>query len=730
MLLSYQYAEFKGKKMENYYLGNGRKWKYINEKNNGEIKDKATDEIVYNLLYQRGLLTADEIEQFLNPTLKNLHDPFLLDGMKDAVERILSAIQKKEKVLIYGDYDADGVSATSILIRFFRSLNLSADYYIPDRVDEGYGISDVAVEFISSNDYDLVITVDCGISARGQVAEIVEKCKKRGRRIDIIITDHHQCKEDLIPDAFAIINPHLPYSNYPFKNLCGTGVVLKLVHALGIYTGNERAFEDYIDIAAIATIADIVELKGENRIIAKFGLEKIRNNPCIGIKALLDAALINTTQIDSYRVSFIIAPRVNAAGRMGDAGIAVKLFTTDNESEANEYAFALNSSNTKRQEIQDKIFNEAVVIIEHDPQYNNEKVIVVYHENWHHGVIGIVASKLVERYNKPVFVFSIENEKAVGSARGIEGFNIFKAMESQSDLLIKYGGHEQAGGLTISPSNLELFRKRINLYANEIITDEMLIPEITIDIEAKSSDISLDTAKMISQLEPFGCGNRIPVFCYKGAKIKDKKIVGNGRHLKLSFVIDGKLIEGVYFRKGYLETGIFTDDVVDIVFTQEVNEYRGVESLQINILDMRLTEGALIKNRLLLKAARHVECLDCDESWLYNGIINKIIFFEDIVITRNILAVIYRYISRKGTLCLTTPDMFVHAGILRRETKLNINAYKFLAALLIFDELELMEVILDEKGNYTVKQPDEVRKVNLEDSEILNWINNMLHSFN
>jgi len=716
--------------MENYYLGNGRKWKYINEKNNGEIKDKATDELINNLLYQRGLLTKEDIEQFLKPDLKYLHDPFLLDGMKEAVERILPAIQKKEKILIYGDYDADGVSATSILIRYFRSFDLPVDYYIPDRVDEGYGISDVAVEFISSSDYDLVITVDCGISARSQVAEIAEKCKKRGKKIDIIITDHHQCKEELIPDALAIINPHLPDSKYPFKNLCGTGVVLKLVHALGICTGNERTFDDYLDIAAIATIADIVELKGENRIIAKFGLEKIRNNPCIGIKALLNTALVNTAQIDSYRVSYSIAPRINAAGRMGDARIAVKLFTTDDESEAEKYAFALNSSNTKRQEIQDTIFNEAVVIIDDDPGYIKEKVIVVYHENWHHGVIGIVASKLVERYNKPVFVFSVENEKAVGSARGIEGFNIFKAMESQSDLLVKYGGHEQAGGLTIIPSNLELFRNRINLYANEIITDEMLIPETIIDIEAKVNDISLNTAKLISQFEPFSCGNKVPVFCYKGAIVKDKKIVGNGRHLKLSFEIDGKMIEGVYFGKGYLDTGIFLDDVVDIVFTQEVNEFRGVENLQIKLLDMRLTEEALKKNRLLLKAARQVECLDCDESWLYNGIINRIIFFDDIVITRNILAVIYKYISRKGTLCLTSPDMFVHAGILRRETKLNINAYKFLAALLIFDELELMEVILDEKGNYTVRQPDEVRKVNLEDSEILNWINNMLHSFN
>ena len=714
--------------MENYYLGNGRNWKYINKTINREIADKISDELIYDLLSQRGFSTLDDIRSFLKPSLENFHDPFLLDGMKDAVDRILTAIQEKQKILIYGDYDADGVSATSILIRYFKTLNLQTDFYIPDRVDEGYGISDAAVEFISSSDYDLVITVDCGISARRQVAEIVEKCTNRGKTIDIIITDHHQCNEELIPDALAIINPHLPYSKYPFKNLCGTGVALKMVHALGIRTGHPRAFEDYLDIAAIATIADIVDLTGENRIITKFGIEKILKDPCVGIKALLNVASANKTPIDSYRVSFVIAPRINAAGRMGDASIAVKLFTTDDQLKAIEFANNLNSSNIRRQEIQDEIFKEAIKIIENDSTYKKEKVLVVYHENWHHGVIGIVASKLVDRYHKPVFVFSVENGKAVGSARGIEGFNIFKSMESQSGILIKYGGHEQAGGLTISVSNLELFRKEINTYADSLITEEMLIPETAIDLELRENEICLEAAKIISQLEPFGCGNYMPVFCYKGAIIKEKKLIGNGQHLKLFFDIEGKKIEGVYFGKGYLDIGIFPMDKVDIIFTLEVNEFRGIENLQIKISDMRLSEDTIKRNKLLLKAARQVECLDCEDNWLYNGIIDKIIFYDDIVVDRDILIVIYKYISRKGPIIITTPDLFIHSGILNRETKININAYKFILALLIFDELGLMEVILDDKGNYTIRQPDEVKKVNLEDSEILDWVNNMVHN--
>lgn len=715
--------------MENYYLGNGNTWRYISESINSEcFSDNNINDIVQKLLVQRALCTPEDIKSFLEPSLEYLHDPFLLDGMKVAVDRIIFAIENKEKVLIYGDYDADGVSATSILIKFFKSINMQIDFYIPDRVDEGYGISDVAVEYISNHDFDLVITVDCGISAKYQVAEILEKCSNRGKTIDIIITDHHQCNEELIPDALAIINPHLPDCKYPFKNLCGAGVALKLVHALGICLGNPRVYEEYLDFAAIATIADIVDLNGENRIITKFGIAKILNNPCTGIKALLNVALANKAQIDSYRVSFVLAPRINAAGRMGDASVAVKLFTTEDESEANDYAINLNSSNIRRQETQEKIFKEAVSIIENDSGYKNEKIIVVYQEKWHHGVIGIVASKLVERYHKPAFVFSIEDGNAVGSARSIAGFNLFKAMESQSDILIKYGGHEQAGGLTINVANIELFREQINLYAKNMITDDMLIPETAIDIEVYGNDINLNIAKRVSLLEPFGPGNRMPIFCYKGAIIREKKAIGNGKHLKLTFEIEGKNIEGVYFGKGYLDMAISQMDKVDIVFTQEINDFRGIENLQLKLLDMRLSEEILKRNRILLKAARNVECLDCDENWLYNGIVDKIIKCDDIIVDRETLAVIYKYISRKGAITLTTADLFVNARILKHETRKNINAFKLLVALLIFDELGLMEVMLNENGYYTISPPDEVRKVNLEDSEILDWVNNMVHN--
>ncbi len=741
--------------MENLYLGNGRRWKIKSDNTDFSDSGNKIPGIIKRLLAQRGLKSQSEIRSFLHPTLEDLHDPFLLEGMAVAVDRIISAIENNEKILIYGDYDADGVSATSILLRFFKKFGMLPEYYIPDRIDEGYGISDIAVDYISSNGFDLVITVDCGISGRIQIDAIYEKCALMGKKIDIIVTDHHQCNDDLMPEALAILNPHLPGSQYPFKNLCGAGVALKLVQALGIRLNKPHIFEEYLDIAAIATIADIVSLTGENRIIARFGMDKIISDPCTGLKALLKVSLPDDKTIDSYRMSFILAPRINAAGRMGDAGTAVRLFTTEDAAEAEKLAIFLNRSNAERQQIQDEIYKEAVKIIENDNKYKEQKVLVVYNRGWHHGVIGIVASKLVDRYHKPAFVLSVEEDSglAVGSGRSIEGFNLFKAMESQAEILVKYGGHEQAGGLKILTEQLPIFRSRINDYADSLITGDMLVPEISIDIEAKSvKDINLDTAKQITYMKPFGEGNPMPVFCYRGATLLDKRVIGDSKHLKLIFDIEGQKAEGIFFGKGYLEKGLFIGDKTDIVFTQEINDFRGL-SLQLKLLDMRLSEAEVKRNQLLYKAALCVECLDWDEDWLlddstlyrnqgsrtgpeslkperldgesisrYNGIIDKTIKFDDIVVNRDILAVIYKYVRRMKSDSISVSDMFVHARILENETKMNINYFKFFVSLLVFDELGLLEFSLGTDGCYRVSFNDEAVKVDLNDSEILNWV--------
>lgn len=713
--------------MESYYLGNGKRWAIPEAYSNEPAYDKSIPDILIKLLSQRSITSANEADSFLNPKLEDLLDPFLMDGMEIAVERILSAVERQEKILVYGDYDVDGVSATAIMVRFFESLKVPIDYYIPDRVDEGYGISEAGVETIGSQDYDLMITVDCGITARFQVDAIYERYAQRGRTIDVIITDHHQWNAQLMPEALAVINPHIPDCSYPFKHLCGAGLALKLVQAVSRKLNAPEAYLDYLDLAALATIADIVELKGENRIITKYGIEKISKKPCVGMKSLLKVS--SATQIDSYRVSFALAPRVNAAGRMGDAKLAVRLFTTDDEREAEKIAELLNQSNVKRQEVQDEIFKSAVDAIQRDARYRKEKVLVVYGQGWHHGVIGIVASKLVDRYHKPAFVLSLEGGKAVGSGRSIEGFNLFDALENLSDLLIKFGGHEQAGGLTLMTEDIEFFRTRLNDYAEKTIREEMLQPALPIHMQITKKDIKLQTAKLILRLEPFGSGNSMPMFCYKSAVLLYKKVIGNGKHLKITLEFDGDKVEGVYFGKGHLDEGLFLGDRVDVAFTQEVNLWQNTEALQIKIWDMRLEETALKRNQFLLKAARQVECLDCDENWLYNGIIDKIISFDDITVNRDILAIIYRTIVKMEKKAFTLADLFVQARILANETKRNMNYFKFFVSLLVFDELELISLKLEEDGVYHIIPSDEVKKVNLEDSEILDWVKQAAQGF-
>jgi len=712
--------------MENYYLGNGKRWIFA-DSSKEPVNSKEIPEFIYKLLLQREINDEKEAFSFLNPDLGLLHDPFLMEGMDIAAERIVRAIENKEKILVYGDYDVDGVAATSILVRFFKSVNIQADYYIPDRIDEGYGISDMAVGYIVENDYDLVITVDCGITALNQVSAIYEGYGQKGRKLDIIITDHHQCNESLMPRALAVVNPHMPGCNYPFKNLCGAGIAFKLVQAVCSKLGMDRHFMEYLDVAALATVADIVDLRGENRIIAKYGMERIAQNPCIGINALMKVA--QATNIDTFGLSFILAPRVNAAGRMGHAKDAVELFIAEDMSKAEEIALLLNEFNNARKDIQDKIFNCVLKTIEEDTRYRDEKVIVVWGEGFHHGVIGIVASKLVDYYHKPAVVISVDGDKAVGSARSIDGFNLFDALNSVSDILVKFGGHELAGGLTIKTENLEIFRERINLYANLHITDEMLIPYIAINLELEGKDINTDNARLISRLEPFGPGNQVPVFCVRNARLESKKLTGDGKHLKLSFNIDGNTVDAVYFGRGYLADALFEGDMVDIVFTQEINVWQNRETVQLKVLDMRLNENMLKRNRFLLKLSQQVECLDSDANWLYNGIIDRIIEYDDIVINREHLALIYKYIKRMDIRKFSPAELFVHSRNIEIATKKNMNFFKFFAGLLVFEELGLIDLRLNSDGTYEINYYDSTHKVSLEDSELLDWIQKTAQAF-
>ena len=710
-----------GEGMESLFTGRLKRW-ITDDRQIGNESHPGIPDILISLLNKRGIQTPNEIEQFLKPDMVNLYDPFLMKDMDKSADRIRLAVENHESVLIYGDYDVDGVTAVSILVRFFRSLGLNADYYIPDRVEEGYGISEAAIEIISRTGYDLMITVDCGIAARIQVDAIHEKCRMKGRPIDIIITDHHQSQEEFVPKSFAVVNPHLPDCCYPFKHLCGAGIVLKLVQAAGTIMGNPEAYKNYLDLAALATIADIVDMKDENRIITKFGIDMMNNGCCMGIRALLSSTGIQPGTIDSGRVSYVIAPRVNAAGRMGDAKRAVILFTTDDEEEARHISEELEHANSFRQGVQNSIYEQAVGIIESDKDLLSGKIIIVHGESWHHGVVGIVASKLVDRYHKPAFVLSIEGDTAVGSGRSVEGFNLFQCMEACGSLLIKFGGHAQAGGLTLKADNIGAFKSRINAYAAENLSDSLLEQSLNINCIISPCDISMETAKQLRLMEPYGQGNNMPVLLMKGVAIADKKLIGGGKHLKLKISLNRQTVDAVFFGRGNLEKYIKIGDAVDIVFHLEINLWQNFEYLQMRILDMRLEEKTVKRNRFLMEAARRFELLDCDDEWLYNGINEKLVATDDIQIKRDDLAAVYRYILRQDMESAGIVDLFWHARKLADESGRNVNFYKFVLALFIFDELELIGFSLQNDGRYGIKKYEGNRKVNLEESELFAYL--------
>lgn len=545
-------------------------------------------ELITKLLYVRGINRPEEIRSFMNPDIGDLQDPFLLKDMDKAIDRIVLAIAQKEKILIYGDYDVDGVTSSSLLFKFFKKLGIETEVYIPSRFDEGYGLSFAAIENIKDKGYNLIITVDCGIASIDEVKAI------NALGIDIIVTDHHQCQEEL-PDALAVINPHRVDCEYPFKELCGVGVAYKLISALSNVLNVKGIEEEFIDIVALGTVADIVPLLGENRIFVYLGLLKMNKFPCTGINALIETAGLKSKEITSYSIAFGLAPRINAAGRLGDAMRGVKLLTSEDSVDAKEFAMELNSENMLRQQTEGEILNEVINYIEREHDFNKNKVIVVSGKNWHHGVIGIVASKVVEKYYRPCIILSSEDGVLRGSGRSIEGFNIFHALTCCSSLLEKYGGHEMAAGLTLNACNLNDFEKKINEYANDNLKSDDLIEKIYIDAELTAEDTTIEIAEMVKRLAPFGQGNCSPVFVCMDFKIHTIRKIGDGKHLKLVFTSGGRQIEAVAFNMGDLANSYRFGDSVDIVCSLDINSYNNIDKVQLIVRDIRLCERELIK---------------------------------------------------------------------------------------------------------------------------------------
>lgn len=557
-----------------------KKWEFYSydEEKIEEISKRFNiSELLATVLVNRNIVEDDEIELFLNPTRKDFHDPYLMPDMKKAVDRIVKAIQTQEKTMIYGDYDVDGITSITVLSKFLKERGLDVGAYIPNRLNEGYGLNREAIKQIADEGYKLIITVDCGISG----TEEVEYAYSLG--MEVIVTDHHE-PLDILPEALAVIDCKRKDNKYPFNSLAGVGVAFKLIQAIGMNLElPEKEYLKFLDIVCIGTISDIVPLIDENRVIAKLGLKLIEQTRSPGVRALLNAAGYNI--VNSNTVSFGIAPRINACGRMGHERDALDLFLTENIVEANSITEKLNEYNKQRQNIEKRIFEEALLEIE-KKKLDEKNVIVLGAENWHHGVIGIVSSKITELYFRPSILVCFEGEEGKGSGRSVPGFDLHGALCSASNSLEKYGGHEMAVGLSLKKSKFEEFKKIFEEIAENAHT-EQLVPVIKIDKEINLKDITIENVKTLKYLEPFGESNKTPIFIYRNLKIDSIRALSEGRHLKLTLKDGSTIINAIGFNMGKCSEEYLIGDKVDVIGLLEINIFNGIENVQINMKDIR-----------------------------------------------------------------------------------------------------------------------------------------------
>ena len=541
--------------------------------------------VAARLLCIRGLGNLDEARRFLSPSLDDLHDPFALTDMRPAVERILAAIERRERIAIHGDYDVDGVTSTVILRRALEMLGADVVHFIPERLRDGYGLQPASLDRLHADGVQLVISVDCGI--RGVEAALHAKALG----LDLIITDHHE-PDTALPDAFAVINPKRHDCTYPDKNLAGVGVALKVVQALCTKAGRTSWLPAFVKVAAIGTLADVVPLTGENRIIAKLGLSMLSKGPHkVGLRSLLDVCGLTGKEIDGYHIGFVLAPRVNAAGRMSTPDIAARLLLASDETmseEARGLAEQLNTENTRRQQEEAEIVAQARKAVETDLDIGSRTVIVVAGEGWHRGVIGIVASKLVDAFHRPAIVLSTDGETAHGSCRSIPSFNMLAALESCADAMIKFGGHKQAAGLTIESARIRELRMRVNDFADGCLDPDDLRPRLWIDGALTFRSITEQVASELTRLAPFGAGNPCPVFTTSRVEIVDGPRRVKDRHLKMAFKQDGRVMRGIAWRASEREAFVTEHrGAIDLAFSLEQDTWNGERYLQLSVADFK-----------------------------------------------------------------------------------------------------------------------------------------------
>ena len=537
---------------------------------------------ICNILVQRGVSDFNKSKDFFRPQLSQLHSPWMMKDMKLAVNRLQVAFDANEKILVYGDYDVDGTTSVASFFQFIRQIHTSVDYYIPHRYKEGYGISKLGIDFAHENNFTLIVSLDCGTKS----VELIEYAKSLG--IDFIICDHHM-PDDVLPNAVALLNLKQPNCTYPFKELCGCGVGFKLMQALSeTLQLPSESYLQYLDLAAIAIAADIVPIIDENRILAFYGLQKINENPSTGIKALMELSVIQNKMTIS-NVVFVIAPRINAAGRMDDAKKAVQLFIEKDFNTAIDIAKLLHTDNTDRKEADLQTTEEALHIIENSNDTLKNKTTVVFREHWHKGVVGIVASRLIEHYYRPTVVLTKSGDYLAGSARSVTGFNLYEAIHACREYLIGYGGHFAAAGLTLHESNLKAFSNAFEKVVEQTILPSQLIPEIIIDSEILLQDINLSFYNILNQMEPFGPENMRPVFVARKIYNTGFSKIVKEKHVKFSIQQGTTTINGIGFNLASKFNLMEMNRPIDVVFTIDINEWNGNSTVQIKVIDFKLS---------------------------------------------------------------------------------------------------------------------------------------------
>jgi len=545
------------------------------------LMDAGYPYLISGVLASRGIVSAEGAAEYLDQESRLTHSPFLMKDMDKAVDRIRLALDRGEKIAVYGDYDVDGITATCLLLDYLKSQGADCERYIPHRIEDGYGLSKRAIDLLSQRKVTLLVTVDCGITG------MEETLYAASLGIDVVITDHHECREAL-PEAVAVVDPHRSDCPYPFKHLAGVGVALKLVLALGGSEREDALFARYCALAAIGTVADVMQMSGENRTIVGQGLAAISRTDFVGVHALMEKAGLSDKPLSSIQVGFVLSPRINAAGRMGQADVAADLLLTSDPTRAEELAEELCELNRQRQNVEQDIFHQAVELIEEMPD-EHKNALVLSSSTWHQGVVGIVASRLSEKYSRPSFMIHVaEDGMGKGSCRSYGGFNLFAALEECSDILENFGGHELAAGFTIREEKIPAFREKMNEYARSFNGDTALVSALDVDVcITRPSLVSLSEIRSLDMLEPFGSGNSRPVFCLCGATVDSLQNIGQNKHLKLRFSKGKEHFDAIYFSTNIDTVGVTVGERVDAAFYLQINEFRGVSSVQLQMIDIR-----------------------------------------------------------------------------------------------------------------------------------------------